>query len=430
MSEFTMDRLRENLEALKMKNTLEILDNYLERAVAENLSIVDVLDHVFAEEAKSKRKRAYEKQIQMSGFPIKKTLDDFDFSFQPSIDKPQIDELATMRFLENGENVVFLGPPGVGLLIPVPPPPKNDKISSAFSYNFKLALTPVSVKVSAHKTDDTMKWKSATLPSSAVWQSVTYGDGKFVAVAYNSNKIAYSADGITWTAATLPFYASVSSWFVTYGDGKFVAVSYGGTKSAYSVDGITWTETAMPFSENWYSVAYGDGKFVAVAENIDKAAYGEDGITWTEAAMPFSENWQSVTYGDGKFVAVASSSNQAAYTAQPLGGIVSYQYEYSTNGGNSWASAGGPTTDTEKDIVVPEKAEQFMARVRAQDDMGFVSNDYVIGPNVPVQTMRLWVGVDNRANPGKKLWVGVDGKARRVVRAWVGDENGKARRWF
>ena len=46
--------------------------------------------------------------------PIKKTLDDFDFSFQPSIDKRQIDELATMRFLENGENVVFLGPPGVG----------------------------------------------------------------------------------------------------------------------------------------------------------------------------------------------------------------------------------------------------------------------------------------------------------------------------
>ncbi len=92
MSEFTMDRLRENLEALKMKNTLEILDNYLERAVADKLNIVEVLDHIFSEEAKSKRRRAYEKQIQMSGFPIKKTLDDFDFSFQPSIDKRQIDE--------------------------------------------------------------------------------------------------------------------------------------------------------------------------------------------------------------------------------------------------------------------------------------------------------------------------------------------------
>ena len=62
MSEFTMDRLRENLEALKMKNTLEILDNYLERAVADKLNIVEVLDHIFSEEAKSKRRRAYEKQ--------------------------------------------------------------------------------------------------------------------------------------------------------------------------------------------------------------------------------------------------------------------------------------------------------------------------------------------------------------------------------
>ena len=55
MSELTMDRLRENLESLKMKNTLEILDNYLERAVANKLNIVEVLDHIFAEEAKSKR---------------------------------------------------------------------------------------------------------------------------------------------------------------------------------------------------------------------------------------------------------------------------------------------------------------------------------------------------------------------------------------
>ena len=82
MSELTVDRLRENLESLKMKNTLEILDNYLERAVADKLNIVEVLDYIFSEEAKFKRKRAYEKQVQVSGFPIKKTLDDFDFSFR------------------------------------------------------------------------------------------------------------------------------------------------------------------------------------------------------------------------------------------------------------------------------------------------------------------------------------------------------------
>lgn len=114
MNEITYERLKENLESLKLRNTLEILDNYLERAVKDNLNVVEVLDHLFTEEAKAKRRRAYEKQLQLSGFPGRKLLDTFDFSFQPSIDKRQIEELATMRFVENAENVVFLGPPGVG----------------------------------------------------------------------------------------------------------------------------------------------------------------------------------------------------------------------------------------------------------------------------------------------------------------------------
>jgi len=72
MSEFTYERLRENLERLKMKNTLEILDNYLERALKDDINVVEILDHIFSEEAKNKTKRAVEKQIQMSGFPMKK----------------------------------------------------------------------------------------------------------------------------------------------------------------------------------------------------------------------------------------------------------------------------------------------------------------------------------------------------------------------
>ena len=114
MSELMMERMRENLVSLKMKHTLLILDNYLERAIKDDLNIVEVLDYIFSEEAANKRKRAYETQLMTSGFPLKKELKEFDFSFQPSIDKRQIDELATMRFLENGENIVFLGPPGVG----------------------------------------------------------------------------------------------------------------------------------------------------------------------------------------------------------------------------------------------------------------------------------------------------------------------------
>lgn len=114
MSEIIYERIKENLLALNMKNTLEIIDNYLERAIADKINIVDVLDHILMQEAKAKKNRAVENQITMSGFPFRKTIEMFDFSFQPSIDKQQIEELFTMRFVENKENVVFLGTPGVG----------------------------------------------------------------------------------------------------------------------------------------------------------------------------------------------------------------------------------------------------------------------------------------------------------------------------
>jgi DNA replication protein DnaC len=114
MSEITYERIKENLLALNMKNTLEIIDNYLERAIADKINVVDVIDHILVQEARAKKNRAVESQIQMSGFPFRKTFDVFDFSFQPSIDRAQIDELCTMRFVENRENVVFLGAPGVG----------------------------------------------------------------------------------------------------------------------------------------------------------------------------------------------------------------------------------------------------------------------------------------------------------------------------
>jgi len=114
MSELVYERIKNNLSALNMNNTLNIIDNYLEKAIHDKTNIVEVLDHILCEEAKVRKNRAVENQIKVSGFPFRKTLDMFDFDFQPSIDKNQIMELATMRFVENKENVVFLGTPGVG----------------------------------------------------------------------------------------------------------------------------------------------------------------------------------------------------------------------------------------------------------------------------------------------------------------------------
>ena len=72
--------------------------------------------HTAAEllEHNERKRRSVETRVKLSRLPHRKTLDEFDFGFQPSIDKRQIDELATLAFAERAENVILLGPPGVG----------------------------------------------------------------------------------------------------------------------------------------------------------------------------------------------------------------------------------------------------------------------------------------------------------------------------
>jgi DNA replication protein DnaC len=108
----TYERVHAYLETLGMDTIEKTLDNYLENARGK--SVMEVLDHLLSEEVKSKRSRRYETKLKYAGFPYRKTMDDFDFSFQKSIDRSVIDELLTLRFIHNRENVVFLGPPGVG----------------------------------------------------------------------------------------------------------------------------------------------------------------------------------------------------------------------------------------------------------------------------------------------------------------------------
>ena len=128
--------------------------------------------------------------------------------------------------------------------------------------------------------DETVLLKNIdiTMPASANWNSICYGDGKFVAVT-TGTIAAYSANGINWTQATLPTSASWRS--VCYGGGKFVAVSQNNTISAYSTDGINWTQATLPTGASWVSVCYGDGEFVAVANESNIAAYSTDGINWS-----------------------------------------------------------------------------------------------------------------------------------------------------
>ena len=106
------EKVHEYLSRLGLTTIENTIDSYLE--TSHDRPVMEILDHLLSEELKHKISRKTENMLKWSGFPFHKTMDDFDFSFQPSIDRSVIDELMTMRYIHNNENVVFLGPPGVG----------------------------------------------------------------------------------------------------------------------------------------------------------------------------------------------------------------------------------------------------------------------------------------------------------------------------
>ena len=71
-------------------------------------------DPELEEEYEARKRRSQQTRLKLSKLPYRKTLEEFDFEFQPSIDREQINELGTLVFAERKDNVLFLGPPGVG----------------------------------------------------------------------------------------------------------------------------------------------------------------------------------------------------------------------------------------------------------------------------------------------------------------------------
>jgi DNA replication protein DnaC len=108
------ERVIAHLDRLKLKRVAELLDPVCEQATKDSLSYVDFLERLLEAEDSARAERRLLAKTRLAHFPFHKALADFDFGFQPSIDRKQIQELATLRFLANGENVIFLGPPGVG----------------------------------------------------------------------------------------------------------------------------------------------------------------------------------------------------------------------------------------------------------------------------------------------------------------------------
>ena len=91
--------MHEYLGKLGLTTMERIMDSYLE--VSHEKPFIDIMDHLLSEDLKNKLSRKTGNMLNWSGFPFRKTIDDFDFSFQPSIDRSVIDDLMTMRYIHN-----------------------------------------------------------------------------------------------------------------------------------------------------------------------------------------------------------------------------------------------------------------------------------------------------------------------------------------
>jgi len=108
------DRIRSQLADLKLPGALEALDSILAGVDGGKLTSAEAIEELLGAQIQLRNNRRLQAAMRSSRLPAIKTLEDFDFSFQPSIKREQIDSLRELGFVERKENVIFLGPPGVG----------------------------------------------------------------------------------------------------------------------------------------------------------------------------------------------------------------------------------------------------------------------------------------------------------------------------
>ena len=107
-------KLINNLEILKLERIKQNLDKYIELINKKEKDVVESLYELTNLEIELMNEKAIYGCVRTAGFPFIKTFEDFDFSFQPTINKEQILDFKNLRFIENKENIIFVGSPGVG----------------------------------------------------------------------------------------------------------------------------------------------------------------------------------------------------------------------------------------------------------------------------------------------------------------------------
>ncbi|NEZ01928.1 ATP-binding protein [Bacillus shackletonii] len=107
-------QLVQNLEYLKMKQMTLHLNEVIDFSVNNQMSFIDTLIKLTNYEIDVREQNMIHSMVKVGAFPHLKEIKDFDFSFQTSVNQQQILDFLTLRFIEKNENIVFLGPSGVG----------------------------------------------------------------------------------------------------------------------------------------------------------------------------------------------------------------------------------------------------------------------------------------------------------------------------
>lgn len=114
MNALSYDRVQQHLTRLKLSGMAAQIDPLAALAAKEEWSYLTFLERLLEAEVTGRYERDVAMKLKLAHFPFPKTLEEFDFAFQPSLNERQVRELATLRFVAHGENLLLLGPPGVG----------------------------------------------------------------------------------------------------------------------------------------------------------------------------------------------------------------------------------------------------------------------------------------------------------------------------
>lgn len=185
--------LQNNLEALSLTKMKEILPGVIDKSVKTGVTLQDSLTELTEAEIAFRDERARKINIVKSHFPFMRTIRDFDFSYQPSINRKQIEDLASLRFMDTKSNIIFVGSSGVGkthLATAIGIEAASRRISTYF-VNFATMMNKFKQAAKENRVEKTVKYYNSyalliidELGYLPIDKEATYGFFQLIAARY------------------------------------------------------------------------------------------------------------------------------------------------------------------------------------------------------------------------------------------------------